>query len=152
MAIQRAEAETRMQLESARQLRIEAFKAAQEAQHLKSESSEAALVLSECKAALEEHDADEERQSELVEENSEMEAALTSETAIVHELRSLCTSESKCYSVAMHECDALRRELHDLTRIFPVPSPGQAAGGYPILSPPTSTSNASGRSPSSMAR
>ncbi|OLQ00544.1 Pentatricopeptide repeat-containing protein, chloroplastic [Symbiodinium microadriaticum] len=129
MAIQRAEAETRMQLESARQLRIEAFKAAQEAQHLKSESSEAALVLSECKAALEEHDADEERQSELVEENSEMEAALTSETAIVHELRSLCTSESKCYSVAMHECDALRRELHDLTRILPVPSPGQAAGG-----------------------
>ncbi|CAE7362616.1 MRL1 [Symbiodinium microadriaticum] len=152
MAIQRAEAETRMQLESARQLRIEAFKAAQEAQHLKSESSEAALVLSECKAALEEHDADEERQSELVEENSEMEAALTSETAIVHELRSLCTSESKCYSVAMHECDALRRELHDLTRILPVPSPGQAAGGYPTLSPPTSTSNASGRSPSSMAR
>ena len=76
------------------------------------------------------------------------------ETAIVHELRSLCTSESKCYSVAMHdtwreasflnrcrsfedqengetpqECDALRRELHDLTRILPVPSPGQAAGG-----------------------
>ncbi|CAE7619894.1 Hmmr [Symbiodinium sp. CCMP2592] len=110
MAIQRAEAETRMQLESARQLRIEAFKAAQEAQHLKSESSEAALVLSECKAALEEHDADEERQSELTEENSEMEAALTSETAIVHELRELCAQPTKGQSDPLLREPVLERQ------------------------------------------
>ncbi|CAE7275782.1 unnamed protein product [Symbiodinium pilosum] len=133
-AIQRAEAETRMQLESARQLRIEAFKAAQEA----SESSEAAFVLSECKAALEEHDADEERQSELTEENSEIEAALAAETAIVQELRSLCTTESKCYSLAMHECDTLRRELHDLTRILPAQPSQATVTGYSPVSPAAS--------------
>eukprot|EP00439_Symbiodinium_sp_Y106_P039647 s610_g4.t2 len=89
MAIQRAEAETRA---------------------LVSESSEAALVLSECKAALEEHDADEERQSELIEENSEMEAALTSETAIVHELRELCAQPTKGQSDPLLREPVLERQ------------------------------------------
>eukprot|EP00439_Symbiodinium_sp_Y106_P037305 s610_g4.t1 len=75
-----------------------------------SESSEAALVLSECKAALEEHDADEERQSELIEENSEMEAALTSETAIVHELRELCAQPTKGQSDPLLREPVLERQ------------------------------------------
>eukprot|EP00435_Cladocopium_sp_Y103_P030137 s144_g7.t1 len=101
LEMERAEAETRTQLEAAKQLRLEAFTAAQEAHHLKTESSEAAYVLSECKAALERHDAEEKRDSELAEENKELEAALKVEAAIVEELRDLCSSESKCYTVAM---------------------------------------------------
>ena len=132
-------------------------------------------------AALEEHDADEERQSELIEENSEMEAALTSATwyedGVDDSEDAACKNALFCPAPLLRrqllftscgvfapqspnatallcmipglkhsfpllsklrraregrdsqECDALRRELHDLTRILPVPSAGQAAGG-----------------------
>ncbi|CAJ1360189.1 unnamed protein product [Effrenium voratum] len=142
VAIHRAEAETRVQLEAAKQLRSEAFRAAQEAQHLKSESSEAAMVLRECKAALERHDADEERQSQLLSENAELEDTLKVETAIVQELRGLCNTEAKCYTVAMAECEGLRRELHDLTRMVPQPGPGAGAG---YARSPTSPTPSPGR-------